>query len=88
MEAAMIPPETVKEIECYLAETKPKLRQREIGRRVGVSRTSVNAIARGKRPDYEALHRKREEEIVVFTGPQERCPGCGKKVYLPALMSL
>jgi hypothetical protein len=55
---------------------------RRIAALVGISRATVNAIARGKR-------KNREREIGGHTpmpsGPLVRCPGCGGKVQLPCL---
>ena len=59
------------------------LSQRKIAARVGVSRGSVNAIARGKRPDYGA--RRRGGELVVPSGRPARCPTCGGLVQMPCL---
>jgi len=61
------------------------LSQRKIARQVGVSRGTVNAIARGKRPDYEARGRDREDDVVAPGGPPARCPTCGGMVEMPCL---
>ena len=71
----MLAPATVGEIRLLLAEGG--LSQREIARRLGVSRGSVNAIARGKRTDGA--------DFVCPSGPVERCPGCGCMVQMPCL---
>lgn len=61
------------------------LSQRKIARRVGVSRGTVNAIARGKRADYRARQREREGEFVAPSGPVARCATCGAMVQMPCL---
>jgi hypothetical protein len=61
-----------------------RLSQRKIARQLGVSRGTVNAIARGKRPDYGA-HKEPSDGFVAPSGPAVRCPGCGGKVQMPCL---
>ena len=58
-----------------------KLSQRQIAKLTGISRATISAIARGRRPDYEP--RVRDDEPERPTGPPVRCPGCGGRVYLP-----
>jgi transcriptional regulator with XRE-family HTH domain len=70
----------VKEVRRLLAEGE--LSQRKIAEAIGVSRATVSAIARGRRPDYEARIRARIEEFAPL-GPIERCPSCGGRVYMP-----
>ncbi|NUQ66084.1 MAG: helix-turn-helix domain-containing protein [Pirellulales bacterium] len=65
----MLAPDVVRTIKQLLAEGN--LSQREIARQMGVSRGSVNAIALGKRPDYEARRRKKVQDCA------ERCRNCG-----------
>ncbi len=77
----MIPPSVVNQIKRLLAEGNHS--QRKIARMMGVSRGTVNAIARGKRRDYERSPSERETELEEPTGPPERCPGCGGLVYMP-----
>jgi len=79
----MIPFAVVDEIERLLHEGG--LSQRKIARRVGVSRGTVNAIARGRRPDYRALRRDRVDEFAAPCGPFARCPTCGARVQMPCL---
>ena len=77
----MIPPTMVARIEGLLEEG---VSQREVHRRTGVSRGTIGKIARGERPDYEAVRQQREtEELTLFNGPVERCPGCGAMVEMP-----
>jgi hypothetical protein len=80
----MIAPELVQRVERLLAEGR--LSQRNIAKLTGVSRGSVGAIAAGRRPDYEALRRRRQEqEPPKRTGPPQRCPDCGAMVLMPCL---
>ncbi len=62
--------------------TERKLSQRKIAEVVGVSRGTVCAISSGKRPDYPPRV-PTEDESWKPTGPRERCPTCGGKVYMP-----
>src|SRR6185369_2834794 len=70
----------VKEVERLLAEGR--LSQRKIARLLRVSRSTVSAIAAGRRPDYEARLAARASEFEPL-GPIERCSGCGGMVYTP-----
>ncbi|HYW78361.1 MAG TPA: helix-turn-helix domain-containing protein [Thermoguttaceae bacterium] len=79
----MIAPNTVREILELLA--KGVLSQREIARRLGVSRGTVNAIALGRRPDHSARSRQRTKGFTPPTGCPVRCPTCGAKVQMPCL---
>ncbi|MEN6449888.1 MAG: hypothetical protein ABFC96_05290 [Thermoguttaceae bacterium] len=80
----MISPKTVAEVERLLKEEK--LSYRETARRVGINRGTVGIIARGQRPDYEALRQARRKWL-----PQKRekaaqhCPECHALVYLPCV---
>jgi hypothetical protein len=59
--------------------------QRKIARRLGISRGTVHAIARGKRPDY--LDRWDDvDDSPAPAGPPLRCPGCGGMVLMPCLL--
>lgn len=60
------------------------LSQRKIAQRLGVSRGTVNAIAQGRRPDYDRPHRL-EDDFVPPAGLFQRCPVCGAKVQMPCL---
>jgi len=77
-----LPEAKIDEVRRQLDQGTPK---RVIARTVGVSRWVVEEVARGERPDYEALRRERElaKERELFTGPLERCPGCGGMVQMP-----
>ncbi len=70
----------VKEVQRLLAEQK--LSQRKIAEAIGVSRATVSAIAKGKRPNYEPRMRAQAVEFEPL-GPIERCPSCGGRVYMP-----
>ncbi len=74
----MLKPALVAEVRRLLAEGK--LSQRAIARTLGVSRGSVHAIARGKRPDRQPAEPLEE---IRWQGPLARCPECGGKVFLP-----
>jgi len=77
----MIDPSIVDEIRRLLA--KRELSQREIARRLGVSRGTVNAIALGRRAD-----RSKPPRTDGFTPPSglpTRCPICHCKVQMPCL---
>ena len=82
----MIATGVVEEIRALLAEGE--LSQRKIAQRVGVSRGTVNAIARGKRRDQAIRRRGCGTDFAVPSGPLRRCPGCGGKVYMPCLLCL
>ena len=61
------------------------LSQRKIARSVGVSRGTVNAIAKGKRPDYTARGGQAADDFIVPNGLPRRCPGWGGLVQMPCL---
>ena len=76
----VIAPLVVAEIKRLLCEG---VSQRDIARRIGVSRTTVGAIATGKRQEQAV-----EKEAVAEPGPDllslpTRCNRCGYKVHLP-----
>ena len=74
----MLNPAIVQEVYRLLEEGK--LSHRRIAKATGISRTSVGAIANGRRPDYA---QPPSEEFPLFTGPALRCSGCGGMVYMP-----
>ena len=79
----MLAPATVVECKRLHAEG---VSQRQIAERLGISRSSVNRIVNGKRPDYEALKTARQQQallVKIGAGPTARCPTCGAKVILP-----
>lgn len=79
----MIAMATVGEIKRLLEEGQ--LSQREIARRLGVSRGTVNGIALGRRADPSQRPRNPEIEFLTPDGPLTRCPGCGGLVLMPCL---
>jgi hypothetical protein len=85
----MIPVWRVAEIRRMLAGGE--ISQRKIARQTGVSRGTVDAIALGKRPDYEDRRPARCGDFSTagdFPPPSrapQRCPGCGGMVQMPCL---
>ncbi len=79
----MIAQNTVEKIRELLREGR--LSQRKIARHLGVSRGTVNAIALGRRPDYEARRKCLADDIIRPRGPFVRCPTCGAKTQMPCL---
>jgi len=75
----MIAPMLIAEVRRLLGERK--LSRRKIADRLGLCRNTVNAIALGRRSDYEAMPQAQEEEEP--TGPPARCSSCGGMVYAP-----
>ena len=80
----MIAPSTELEIRRLLQQGK--LSQRQIALSVGVSRGTVNAIARGKRPHSTRRGTWDEPSPVGPVGPLRRCPTCGGLVQMPCLL--
>ena len=81
----MIASAVVSEIRDLLAEGA--LSQRRIAQRLGVSRGTVNAIARGRRPDYDSRRRgPAADGFMAPGGLPQRCPGCGGMVQMPCLL--
>jgi len=79
----MIAPTVVEEIRNLLRGGG--LSQRQIARRLGVSRGTVNAIALGRRADI-VLRTPEEEGFPSPAGAAVRCPGCGGRVQMPCLL--
>jgi DNA-directed RNA polymerase subunit RPC12/RpoP len=77
----MVPTAVVAEVKRLLNEGT--LSYRKISEKAGVSRGVVQAIASGRRPDYEELKRQRSGEHLDASGPPARCPHCGHRVFLP-----
>lgn len=73
--AAMIPGYQIEQVEQLLQEGR--MSQRAIARFVGISRGTVNAVALGRRPDYEAQAREAEAQKFRPARPTERCGHCG-----------
>ena len=80
----MIATTVVDEIHRLLGEGH--LSQRGIALRIGVSRGTVNAIARGKRICDPARRPRDEEGFTPPRGLPVRCPGCGGRVQMPCLL--
>ncbi len=78
----MLSRETVDQIQAFLDAAQWS--QREIARRLGVSRGTVNAVANGHRTQRAARHE--DDYAFLFEGPAVRCSGCGGKVYAPCLL--
>lgn len=91
----MIAREVFEEIRGLL--TAGNYSQRTIARRLGVSRGTVQAVARGKRILYGNRLRSSGRDIIAPLkqmagtgfyppdGMHVRCPGCGGKVQMPCL---
>ncbi|MBU4270367.1 MAG: hypothetical protein KKE86_06865 [Planctomycetes bacterium] len=80
----MIATMVVDEIRRMLREGR--LSQRKIAVRLSVSRGTVNAVARGKRPDYSARRRREDDDFIPPMGIPVRCPGCGGLAQMPCLL--
>jgi hypothetical protein len=72
---------TVMEINRLLKEGL--LSQRQIAKRLGVSRGTVGAIASGQRPLVGKEPHEYNPASMNGRGQPQRCPRCGKHVYLP-----
>ena len=80
----MIATGTAEEIRELLAAGE--LSQRRIAQRTGVSRGTVQAIARQRHGQTQVRSRREAGEGFVFpAGPARRCPVCGAKVQMPCL---
>ncbi|MFO0900092.1 MAG: hypothetical protein U0836_21880 [Pirellulales bacterium] len=77
----MISAAVVTEVKRLLSEGA--LSYRKISEVLGVSRGVVQAIASGRRPDYDELRRQRFGERLDSSGPPARCPSCGHRVFMP-----
>lgn len=79
----MLAPAVVEEIRGLLGVGR--LSQRQIARRLGISRGSVNAIALGRRPDCMPRP-SADDSFPAPSGAALRCPGCGGRVQMPCLV--
>lgn len=79
----MIASNVVAEIRALLHQGE--LSQRKIAERVGVSRGTVHAIAKGKRPEKPRRRPARFVDYIPPSGPAMRCHTCGGKVQMPCL---
>jgi transcriptional regulator with XRE-family HTH domain len=77
----MIEREVINDVKRLLAEGSYS--QRKIADMTGVSRSTVGAIATGKRRDHDARANASDLELETSTGPPRRCPGCGGLVFMP-----
>jgi len=77
----MVPTAVVAEVKRLL--NGGTLSYRKISETTGVSRGVVQAIASGRRPDYDELRRQRTGERLEASGPPASCPNCGHRVFLP-----
>ena len=80
----MIAPHIVHAIRELLHEGQ--MSQRGIAKRLGVSRGTVNAIARGKRRERPLQSRMSTVEGFGIASEPVRCPGCGGLVHMPCLL--
>ncbi len=76
----MLKTQQVEEVRRLLAEGR---NLKAVGRATGVSRNMIRGIARGLRPDYEAMRRKKQKEATGSHGVVKRCRGCGYRVRMP-----
>ena len=60
--------------------------QRKIAQQLGVSRGTVHAVARGKRPDLAPRCPSGNEGFQPPSGLFTHCPGCGGRVQMPCLL--
>lgn len=74
----MLDDRVIHEIEKLLATGRYS--QREVARRVGASRGSVNAVAKGRRKVRPPVVK---EEDFKQSGPVVRCPECGGRTRMP-----
>ncbi len=80
----MIAAAVIEEIYRMLGERQSS--QRGIARRLGVSRGTVNAVARGRRPAYSRRPAVHYRGFQPPSGLPRRCPGCGGMVQMPCLV--
>jgi len=62
-----------------------KMSQRQIAKRLGVSRGTVQAVAHGKRLEHIPVAMNAAATWVVPSGKPKRCPDCGSWVKMPCL---
>jgi len=77
----MVPPAMVATVQRLLSEGAHSYRK--IAEITRISRGVIQDIAKGRRPDYEALRRQRQADRQEVVGPAARCPTCGNRVFLP-----
>jgi hypothetical protein len=69
--------------EAHRLLAEGNLSRRKIATLVGISRSTVSAIATGSYAERLASRQARTETSMVPRGPLGRCPQCGGMVYLP-----
>ena len=72
-------------LQIVLLLSQKKYSQRQIAKMMGVSRGTVNAIARGKRQFTPKKAELDENKIPLPRGEPCRCPLCGAMVRMPCL---
>jgi len=77
----------VRQVERLLARG---LSQRRVARVLGISRTTVQTIAQGRHPTQQGKGQsngaiENEPADCGLEGELGRCPGCGRRVFLPCL---
>ena len=61
------------------------LSQRQIAKKLGVSRGTVQAVVNGKRKEHVPNAMKKTGIWVIPSGQPKRCPHCGSWVRMPCL---
>ena len=72
-------------LKVILLLNEKKYSQRQIAKMTGVSRGTVNAIARGKRKFTQGKTKLKEKKKPLPRGEPRRCPLCGAMVRMPCL---
>lgn len=74
------------EVEWVKYLSQQGLSRRAIALKTRFARDTVRKILDGNRPDYEAIRAEQESDVTpLFSGPIERCPTCGGRVYMPCI---
>jgi len=79
----MIKNDTIRKI--LLLVKQGKMSQRQIAKRLGVSRGTVQAVAYGRRSEHVPAAMKTVATWVVPSGKPRRCYKCGSWVKMPCL---
>ena len=72
-------------LQIILLLNEKKYSQREIAKMMGISRGTVNAIARGRRKLLPRKTELKEKKTPLPRGEPRRCPHCGAMVRMPCL---
>ena len=75
----MIPPSIIAEAKRLLAEGQT---QREVARLLGISRGTIGAVLKGRRPNYAD---REDESRIDPNALKSRCGGCGALCVQPCL---